>query len=228
MTKNKISAIITVLYNAVIRRYTLSESEATTLCSILSAGKKEFLEKGFSAASLRNIAKEANVTTGAFYGYFKSKEALFERLVGESAKICMDRYKRAQTVFADLPAEQQPMEMGKISGDCMDNMVDFMYEHFDDFKLILCCSKGTKYENFIHEMVEIEVEATYRFMNVLRNLGRRVNNIDPALVHILASGMFTAYFEMIIHDMPKKQAIGYVKELREFYTAGWKSVMDFE
>lgn len=206
----------------------LSESEATTLKNILWAGKKEFLEKGFSSASLRNIVKEANVTTGAFYGYFKSKEELFDSLVGESARVCMEKYKKAQNTFADLPALQQPKEMGNISGDCMDNMVDYMYDHFDDFKLILCCSEGTKYESFIHEMAAIEVEATYRFMNVLRKMGRRVNNIDPALVHILASGMFSAYFEMIIHDMPKNQAKGYVKELRAFYTAGWKSVMDFD
>lgn len=206
----------------------MSELEATTLKNILSAGKKEFIEKGFRSASLRNIAKEANVTTGAFYGYFKSKEQLFDYLVSESAGVCMARYKMAQNTFADLPAEQQPKEMGNISGDCMDDMVDYMYDHFDDFKLILCCSEGTKYENFIHEMVEIEVESTYRFMNVLRELGRRVNNIDPTLVHILASGMFSAYFEMIIHNMPRKQAKGYIKELRAFYTAGWKSVMDFD
>lgn len=206
----------------------LSETETSTLKNILSAGKKEFLEKGFRCASLRNIAKEANVTTGAFYGYFKSKEELFESIVGESAKICMERYLLAQSSFAALPPKQQPSEMGKISGSCMDDMVDYMYERFDDFKLILCRSEGTEYENFIHKMVEIEVEATYRFMDVLRSTGRRVNDIDPSLVHILASGMFSAYFEMIIHDMPKEQAKNYVKELRNFYTAGWKSVMDFD
>ena len=51
--------------------------DLNTLQNILDAGKKEFLEKGFRAASLRNIVREAGVTTGAFYGYFKSKEGLF-------------------------------------------------------------------------------------------------------------------------------------------------------
>lgn len=205
----------------------MNEAE-TTLNNILEAGKKEFLEKGFSSASLRNIAKEANVTTGAFYGYFKSKEQLFDRLVGECVKNCMEKFKQAQNVFAELPAEKQTEEVGKISGDCMYDMVEYMYDNYDSFKLILCCSKGTKYENFIHEMVEIEVEATYRFMNVLRNMGRRVINIDPALVHILASGMFSAYFEMIIHDMPRSQTKDYIKALRDFYTAGWRTVMEYD
>ena len=41
----------------------------------------EFLDKGFQGASLRQIVKNAGVTTGAFYGYFSSKEALFASIV---------------------------------------------------------------------------------------------------------------------------------------------------
>ena len=61
----------------------MGEIEQTTLNLILSAAMLEFLEKGFKSASLRNIVKTAGVTTGAFYGYYKSKEDLFEALVGE-------------------------------------------------------------------------------------------------------------------------------------------------
>ena len=49
-----------------------------TLDNIHKAAKKEFLDKGFQMASLRNIVKNAGVTTGAFYGYYKSKEELFD------------------------------------------------------------------------------------------------------------------------------------------------------
>ncbi|MFQ7355450.1 MAG: TetR/AcrR family transcriptional regulator [Coprococcus phoceensis] len=46
---------------------------------------RNFWKKGFQAASFRNIVKNAGVTTGAFYGYYKSKEELFEALVKEPA-----------------------------------------------------------------------------------------------------------------------------------------------
>ena len=49
--------------------------------------------------------------------------------------------------------------------------------------------------------------------------------MDPQLEHILASGMLTAFFEMVVHDMTKSQAVNYVRELREFYTAGWGKIM---
>ena len=60
----------------------MNEVEQTTLHLILSAAMQEFLEKGFKSASLRNIVKTAGVTTGALYGYYDSKEDLFEALVG--------------------------------------------------------------------------------------------------------------------------------------------------
>ena len=61
----------------------MNRNENNTLDDILSAAKAEFSEKGFQSASLRRIVKNADVTTGAFYGYFKSKEELFDALVGE-------------------------------------------------------------------------------------------------------------------------------------------------
>ena len=81
----------------------MSEKEQTTLQLILSAAMKEFLEKGFKSASLRNIVKTAGVTTGAFYGYYNSKEDLFEALVGEHYNFLLKRFCRAQKDFQAQP-----------------------------------------------------------------------------------------------------------------------------
>ncbi len=203
----------------------MSEKDQSTLENIHEAGKREFLAKGFRAASLRSIVKEAGVTTGAFYGYYKSKEELFDKLAGEQARAIQARYMQAHADFARLSPEQQRADMSSISYECMDWMVDYVYDNLDAFKLLICCSEGTKYENLIHEMVEIEVESTRCFIQNLRNLGQEVPEVDPQLEHILASGMLTAFFEMVVHDMTKSQAVNYVRELREFYTAGWGKIM---
>ena len=55
----------------------MDEKTVSTLERIQQAALDEFAEKGFLGASLRQIVKNAGVTTGAFYGYFSSKEALF-------------------------------------------------------------------------------------------------------------------------------------------------------
>ena len=199
--------------------------QRTTLNSILNAAKEEFLEKGFLSASLRNIVKTAGVTTGAFYGYFQNKEDLFDALVKETADSIMSGFMNAQNSFTILSPEQQLESVGEFSGEYMEWLTEYVYERFEYVKLLICRAEGTKYENFVHNMCEIEVDATHRFISVMKSMGHPVKEIDMRLEHILVSGMFSAFFEMVVHDMPKAQAVRFVKELKTFYTAGWLKIM---
>ena len=201
------------------------ESSSATLEKIQQAALTEFLDKGFLSASLRQIVKNAGVTTGAFYGYFSSKEALFASLVEPHAAALMGRFMEAQTDFADLPEKEQPAHMGEASGDYVDWMVDYICEHREPVKLLLCRAEGTSYEHFIHNMVEVEVESTLRYMEVLRRLGKDIPPLNRSLCHIIASGMFNGLFEIVIHDMPREQAFQDVAQFRSFYTAGWLELM---
>ena len=199
----------------------MEENSATTLEKIQEAAMAEFLDKGFQGASLRQIVKNAGVTTGAFCGYFSSKEALFTAIVEPHATALMGKFMWAQTSFAELPEEEQPQHMGVESRDYVAWMVDYICRHREPVKLLLCCAEGTSYENFIHNMVEVEVESTLRYMGVLRRMGRDIPQMSRSLCHIIASGMFNGIFEIVVHDMPKEQAMRYVDQLRDFYTAGW-------
>lgn len=203
----------------------MSNEESTTLKNILSAGKAEFLEKGFKSASLRNIVKTAGVTTGAYYGYFSGKEALFAALVEEHAKAIMNIFMSAQESFEELSDEEKINHMGVESRTSLNKIIDYIYEHFDEFKLIICKSEGTSYENFIHNMVEIEVEETYQFIDALRSQGKDVPNIEKAVCHMIVSGMFSGIFELIEHDMKKENAKKYVSEFQDFYIAGWSKIL---
>ena len=138
----------------------MEEKSNATLEKIHEAAMAEFLDKGLQGASLRQIVKHAGVTTGAFYGYFSSKEALFASLVEPHAAALMGRFMEAQTSFADLAEEEQPKHMGEASGDYVDWMVDYICQHRAPVKLLLCRAEGTSYEHFVHNMVEIEVEYT--------------------------------------------------------------------
>lgn len=197
------------------------ESSSATLEKIQQAALTEFLDKGFLSASLRQIVKNAGVTTGAFYGYFSCKEALFASIVEPHAAALMGRFMEAQTSFAGRPEAEQPEHMGEDSESCLDWMVDYICQNREPVKLLLCRAEGTGYESFVHNMVEVEVEYTLRYIEVLRRLGRRVPTLSRSLCHIIASGMFNGLFEVVIHDMPYEQALRDVKQLRAFYTAGW-------
>ena len=201
------------------------ESSSATLEKIQQAALTEFLDKGFLSASLRQIVKNAGVTTGAFYGYFSCKEALFASIVEPHAAALMGRFMEAQTSFAGRPEAEQPEHMGEDSESCLDWMVDYICQNREPVKLLLCRAEGTGYESFVHNMVEVEVEYTLRYMEVLRRLGRRVPTLSRSLCHIIASGMFNGVFEIVLHDMPRDKALRYVDQLRDFYTAGWLKLM---
>ena len=111
--------------------------------------------------------------------------------------------------------------MGVESATYLDWMVDYICQHGNPVKLLLCRAEGTSYEHFVHNMVEIEVEYTLQYMEVLRRLGKDIPMLDKSLCHIIASGMFNGVFEIVVHDMPREQALRDVAQLREFYTAGW-------
>ena len=201
------------------------EKQSETAMRIHQAAMEEFLEKGFAEASLRQIVKNAGVTTGAFYGYYSSKEALFTALVEPHAAAVMGMFMRAQTAFEELPEEEQPNHVGVESKECVGEMLEYIYQHLEPFKLLVCKAQGTCYEHFIHNMVEIEVEATQNFLDVLRRQGHEIPNLDSQLYHIISSAMFHGMFEVVVHDMPYDRAKHYVQQLQDFFLAGWHSLM---
>ena len=150
---------------------------------------------------------------------------MFNAIVEPHAAALMGKFMEAQTSFAELPEDQQPEHMGVESSDCIHWMVDYICRNRESVKLLLCRSEGTSYEHFVHNMVEVEVEYTMKYIEVLRRLGQDIPDLDEQMCHIIASGMFNGVFEIVVHDMPGDKALRYVDQLRDFYTAGWLKLM---
>ena len=75
-------------------------------------------------------------------------------------------------------------------------------------------------------MSDIEVMATHDFVDTMKRNGKSIKSVDPMLEHMLVSGMFSAFFELLIHKDDIKEAKTYLKQLRAFYTAGWAKVFE--
>jgi AcrR family transcriptional regulator len=61
---------------ASVARVTRAESKAQTRQRLLAEAERLFRERGYAATSLEQIAEAADVTKGAIYGHFSSKEDL--------------------------------------------------------------------------------------------------------------------------------------------------------
>lgn len=194
---------------------------------ILEIGKKEFLVKGFKEASLNEIVEKAGFTKGAFYGYYPTKESLFDSLVFEVINEFNEKFKKAKDDHFNLILQNKASRTINLSTDYLKYFVNYVYDHFDVFKLILCCSNGTKYNNYIHDLVVQDIIWTEEFFKILKAKNKIRGNISKELHHMIISAYFTAAFETVVHDMKREEAIKYIEELATFFNAGWKSLITF-
>lgn len=192
---------------------------------LLEAGKREFLEKGFQGASLRSIAASLGVTTGAIYGYYTDKEAMFDALVAGPAQELVNRYRDIQRKFASRPLEEQVSNLPEVPDVEAAWMLDHIYDHFDAFKLITCASAGTRYEHYLDTLAEIEDNSGRTLVDKMRAAGYPVPEIDDELIHIMSTALFNGMFETVRHDMPREKAMKYMDSLRDFYSAGWFKIL---
>ena len=196
-----------------------------TLQKIHEIASAEFLEKGFRGASLREIVKKAGVTTGAFYGYYKSKEELFSAMVKEPADYVANRFKSLVEEFMQLPKEEWAKNMATYSKKGITQIYEYAFEHKDAFRLLLNASEGTEFGNFIHNLVEQEIEITHIFYKEMEAQGYKPYAFEPTLEHTIISGEFSALFELIVHDIPYEEGLNSTKKIHDFYEAGWQSVL---
>ena len=199
----------------------MSTKAEDTEKNILNTARKHFLKDGFSGASLRNIVKDAGLTTGAFYKYYPTKEALFDALTDPYIEHIYQIYDRVVEDFEKLSAKEQTSNMSDTSGDGMDQMIDYIYEHYDNFRLLLKCGDSGKFETFIHNMVDREMRSSLEYVKKMKEDGIEIPIVGESLMHMIYTGFFSSIFQIIEHDIDKETAKRNVHKLREFNTGGW-------
>lgn len=192
---------------------------------VVECAKVEFLEKGFKDASLRTIAQNAGTSTGSIYTRFSDKKGLFNAIVLPVVDDLKQWFWEAQEDFHKLPKDAQKQEVFTNSKDKIEVFVDYIYDNFHVFKLLISCSEGTEYERFIHDLVEIECEYTIKFIEATENDAFLSRRLTPELMHILNSSFFTGIFETVLHDMKREEAHIYVNQLKDFFQAGWREIL---
>lgn len=192
---------------------------------ILASAKEEFLEKGYEKASTNVICKKAGVTWGALKNRYAGKDALFCALVGPVAEEFKQNLINANQAFHEQPQDEQ--EQSALHGDRDENpFVDYIYAHFDVFRLLLAGAGGSSYENYMEELVAILEASTIRFMEETGHEavinGRKAGE---KTIHILISSYLYGLFEPVMHKMDKAEAVVYVGELKYFFDVGWADIL---
>ncbi|MGF6906394.1 TetR family transcriptional regulator [Fusobacterium sp. PH5-44] len=193
--------------------------------NILNSAKNEFCKHGFDKASLRTIATNASVTTGALYKHFKNKDAIFCALVSPIYEELIKRYNAASDKFFKHLKKNGLDYQWKSETKTIEEIIKFMYEHFDIFKLLITGAKHSSYEDFGHSIIDLEVKTTKKYFNLAKKYGYTKRCVTDKELHIFINAQFSCILEMILHNIPKNTALKLSKEIILFFKAGWYALL---
>ncbi len=200
----------------------MSQNSQKTRSRILACAAQEFLENGFINANLRRIAKAAQVTTGALYNHFANKSELFDALVAAPAEEMLARFRKIHEDVKETLPGLTPAGMRKSANTGTNWMLAYIYAHMEAFRLIFCCSEGTRWAGYLEELIAVE-EQSYRYY--CDTLGKSGNRTEDLFLHMTASSGFQYFVELVSHNVPYEQAVAVMDNVKRYGMAGWIEIL---
>lgn len=192
-----------------------------TQIKLLNSAKQEFLEKGYKDSSLRNICKNAGVTTGALYFFFKDKEDLFASLVEEPLnklyEVMLCHYEEESRLINDQSIGIQDQEEDVTAAY---GVIHLLYKYYDEFQLILTKSKGSKFENCTENFVAI-TEKHYRILADRMSSHLNAPKVDEYMIHWISHVQVHTFAHMITHESLEDSAIKHMGGIIKYLIDGW-------
>lgn len=202
--------------------YALSTSKDLIIQSAIS----EFLKFGYKKASLRNIAKGAGLTTGAFYNYFESKLDLFEELVGPYEKYYLDHCAEVRAMLENTSVFSAGTILQEVGYQRARDIHYYIYDHYDNYMLLLNASEGTRYENFIERLIDEEVDRIIDYFTKNKSSLKNTVVLDRNFCYSLTRAQFTELFENVRAERDCEICFKKNILVKQFYGAGWTRIMN--
>lgn len=192
---------------------------------ILESAKGEFLEKGFTNASLREICQKAGVTTGALYKRYSGKEELFAAVLKPTITDIQELMESVEKNSYEHLKRSEMQLIWHMSEETHKKWIEFLYARYDGFKLLLCCSEGSVYSTFMDDFVMENTNHTMIFLEKAFACGHTKNKVDEDELHILLTAYWSTLFETIVHDFSKEKALNHCTIITKFFN--WQAVLGF-
>lgn len=201
------------------------KDERETKEKLLRSARAEFIAKGYQGASLRTICKNAGVTTGALYFFFKDKDDLFTSLVApqiDTLKALLTEHMRQELLV---------LEQGENAA--VDDMQDdtyaarqglhLLYQNYELFLLLIQGSYGSSQEHFVDDLVAI-AEQHYRLLSDRQAALLGVAAPDDYTVHWMAHMQIDAFVHLLTHEPDEQNAMCHLKSILQYMLSGWNGL----
>ena len=172
---------------------------------------------------MRRIAKNSEMSVSGLYKHFPSKEAMFGALVEpiyENLKAMFAENLEKSVEYLDT---MDIREVWKNSHEAEEAM-RFIYENYRAFKLLICCSQGTSYQNYLHELAKLSGQMTLAFFSVAKKKRIPIHPVSENELHLITKSTIYSITQAVSHDLSEEEAISYAKNIDRFCNAGWQKL----
>lgn len=195
---------------------------------LMECAKAEFLKKGYQDASLRSIAADAGVSTYTLYSRFRDKASLFAAVVHPAIEKYVNTFAEEMDLFNHTCPNLPYDEMTQYMLNRIHVLVDVIYDDFDTFYVLATNTESMEYENFIHQLGDIQTRQSVRYFDTIENDEMLSIQISPELLHLTYTAQFSGMFEVVRHNMSKERGLEYFTKLQSFFFAGYRALMGFD
>ena len=187
---------------------------------LLECARNEFIDKGFQAASIREIAKKAETSARAVYTRFPNKEGLFDAIVSPVSDGLIELYQNYADQFWSKDVESE--EADDVSFDdtaIYVDMIDYIYDHKDEFLLMQTSLEGKWHTALIEDLTDKNLSYISIWPEPTGGTGNE-KELMMKVLHMLTNSFYASMFEPLRHDMNRREARFYIETLCSFFVAG--------
>lgn len=189
--------------------------------SILRAARKEFILRGFKDASMRTIAKDANVGLSNIYNYFKNKDEIFLEIVSPARD---DLFAFVKDKHTEKYIDFNFMSTRAYQEETVDVYIQLLMKYKEEIRLLLFYSQGSTMENFRETLTEYLTDVSNNHKAIVKNHYPQVQEVSSFFTHTLCAFMVSIVGEIVTHDMEKHKIREFFREYFRFQIAGWREL----
>ncbi len=190
---------------------------------LLKSARDQFRKKGFMAAQLSDICRDAGVTTGAVYKRYKGKEELFEAVVADTIRTMNDILESSQETDPGELSDEELIAAWTDTEEITMTWYRYLIDMREGLELLLKCSEGSKYSHFHDEWLDRMSDIDYLYLKALQDRGLADRSITKMELHVMVSAMWQLYSEPIIHGMSDKEVEHHCRIASKLFD--WKAAM---
>lgn len=178
---------------------------------IIRAGKQEFLKYGYKGASLRNICKQAGVTTGAFYFQFENKEQLLDEIL-----------RPVITYFSAMvqKSTMEEFEGESSSADGDEQMLEMLWNYKEECQILLEGTAGTAYEKVFEELQEGLRQGFRLFFGKYG-----ISDVDEKLLDVIVRMRVESYLTIIRKEYTLEETKKLARQIGVYCDAGFEALV---